>query len=64
CGGAAAGGKPRNTLSGNHDNQFADLDGHNWILAGTPDGHPLYTPCTRPIGRVNPGDVHGALKPG
>ena len=29
--------------------------GVHGILAGTPDGHPLYTPCTRPDGRVSSG---------
>jgi len=28
--------------------------GVHGILAGTPGGHPLYTPCTRPEGRVYP----------
>ncbi|MBP7977641.1 MAG: hypothetical protein KA122_12530, partial [Verrucomicrobia bacterium] len=36
--------------------------GVHGILAGTPDGHPLYTPCTRPEGRVRSGLVYGAPK--
>gem|GEM_PF-2130667 len=31
--------------------------GVHGILAGTPDGHPLYTPCTRPGSRVKPGHL-------
>ncbi|HOH40406.1 MAG TPA: hypothetical protein PK807_08985, partial [Verrucomicrobiota bacterium] len=36
-----------NTLSGNHDDQFAELDGHNWLrLGGRVGGEALFPGST------------------